>query len=65
MISNRSKQIRYLGRTAFGRHHDYGLFKKEFDSSQPWFKEKSLPLDLGYFWAAVRSVPSEGIEKDY
>ncbi|MBC7921419.1 MAG: hypothetical protein H7Z75_10070 [Ferruginibacter sp.] len=65
MISNASKWILYLGKTAFGRHHDYGLLKKEFDPCSQWFEGRSVLVDLGYLWAAVRSVPSEGLEKDY
>ena len=55
MISNASKWILYIGKTAFGRHHDYGLLKKEFDPSEQWFEGKSVLVDLGYL----------GFEKDY
>ena len=44
-----------MGRTAFGRHHDYGLFKREFDPSTQWFVDKNVLVDLGYL----------GVEKDY
>ena len=44
-----------MGRIAFGRHHDYGLFKREFDPSTHWFVDKNVLVDLGYL----------GIEKDY
>ena len=55
MISNASKWILHIGKTAFGRHHDYSLLKKEFDPSEQWFEGKSVLVDLGYL----------GFEKDY
>lgn len=49
------RTILFLGYTAVGSQHDYGLFKEEFPLEQSWFSIFKLWVDLGYL----------GIRKDY
>lgn len=42
------RQILFLGYTAWGSQHDYGLFKTEFPPEFDWFAKFKVWLDLGY-----------------
>lgn len=42
------RQILFLGYTAWGSQHDYGLFKTEFPTELDWFANFKLWIDLGY-----------------
>ena len=44
-----------MGKTFTGHHHDYTMFKTEFDPQQEWFKNLTIYVDLGY----------QGIKNDY
>ncbi len=48
VISTLRRQILFLGKTVFGSHHDYGLFKIEFPPGQDWFAPFKVWIDLGY-----------------
>lgn len=48
MISTLRRQILFLGYTAWGSQHDYGLFKTEFPPAQEWFATFKVWIDLGY-----------------
>lgn len=48
VISTLRRQILFLGKTVFGSHHDYGLFKTEFPPQQDWFAPFKVWIDLGY-----------------
>jgi hypothetical protein len=55
LITTGGRTILFLGYTAVGSQHDYGLFKEEFPPEQPWFSLFKVWVDLGYL----------GIRKDY
>lgn len=55
MIASLDYLVLYIGLTFSGKNHDYGMFKKEFNSSLNWFARFHLFVDLGYL----------GINKDY
>ncbi len=40
--------ILYVGITFPSKNHDYGMFKKEFDSTLDWFSIFDIFIDLGY-----------------
>ena len=48
VISTLRRQILFLGYTAWGSQHDYGLFKTEFPPTDDWFAEFKVWIDLGY-----------------
>lgn len=48
IISSLRRQILFLGYTAWGSRHDYGLFKTEFALDQDWFAKFKIWVDLGY-----------------
>lgn len=48
VISTLRRQILFLGKTVFGSHHGYGLFKTEFPPGQDWFAPFKVWIDLGY-----------------
>jgi hypothetical protein len=48
VISNARRVILFLGYTACGHQHDYGLFKSEFPPELDWFKAFKVWVDLGY-----------------
>ena len=40
--------VLYVGVTFSGKNHDYGMFKKEFNSDLNWFSSFNVLIDLGY-----------------
>jgi hypothetical protein len=48
IISSVDFVILYVGITFSGSNHDYGMFKKEFDTSLNWFSTFNIIVDLGY-----------------
>ena len=48
VIATLHRQILFLGYTAWGSQHDYGLFKTEFPPEFDWFANFKLWIDLGY-----------------
>lgn len=55
IISTTTKEVFFVGKTFTGHHHDYTMFKTEFDPQQEWFKNLTIYVDLGY----------QGIKNDY
>lgn len=48
IIASPKKVVLFVGATFAGRHHDYAMLKAEFPPDQPWFKELTVLVDLGY-----------------
>ena len=48
LISSKNKVIKYLSHCCYGKQHDFSLLKTQFPPHQPWFKNFTLKVDLGY-----------------
>jgi hypothetical protein len=48
LFSLPNKLILFLGRTSFGKQHDYNLLQKEFPPEINWFEKLKVKLDLGF-----------------
>jgi hypothetical protein len=48
IISTLNTYILYVGCIFKGKNHDYGMFKKEFETGLDWFKTFNVYVDLGY-----------------
>jgi len=65
VIARKNKSIFYLSKLEVGKVHDYKILKNNFSPSLDWFSKLVAHIDLGYHWAAGRSVASQGFESDY
>ncbi len=52
LISTKKKVIKYLSPCYPGKKHDFSLLKTEFPPEQPWFKNFTIRVDLGYLGIA-------------
>lgn len=48
VISTLTRYILYIGVIFKGKNQDYGMFKKEFNTSKNWFETFNIYIDLGY-----------------
>lgn len=48
IIASLNFMILYVGRTFFGKNHDYGMLKQEFKPGSLWFSTFNVLVDLGY-----------------
>lgn len=55
VIATAKQQVLFVGNTVLGAMHDYRLLKEEFPTSQKWFEQLGVWIDLGYI----------GFAKDY
>ena len=55
VLSDRSKRVLFVGKTAAGSRPDYPLLKDELRPENDWFKSVKASVDLGY----------QGIQSDY
>lgn len=59
VIANEKQQVLFVGSTVLGAVHDYRLLKNEFPTSENWFKQLRVWVDLGYIGFAKDYISKE------